>query len=258
MRHDVGEVVTAARLQVDIADRVGQLGGCGDVFAGELEVTRRRFDPRREQQGAGPVSDRGRVAGGIERRQDPLRASAVAEDDPGPAEPVDDAEREQRVVRGAPGQGGVDVGALGPSEGEMLGLATAAHALCRGSGCIREPCGVRGEGALGQPGVRHRFERERADAVEQPVANGSTRLRRRRSRVSGSRVGRPRRSPLTRAHRALRGRTRPLGAVRRRRTWQGPTGHACRRGTTARSSTGSSPSVLGGAPACGWSGRSTR
>ena len=127
MRHDVGEVVAAARLQVDIIDRVGQFGGCGDVVAGEFEVTRRRFDPRREQQGAGPVSDRGRVAGRVERGQDPLCASAVAEDDPGPTEPVDDVEREQRVVRGAPGQRGVDVGALGPGEGEMLGLAAAAH-----------------------------------------------------------------------------------------------------------------------------------
>ena len=129
VRHDVGEVVAAARLQVDVVDRVGQLGGRGDVVAGELEVARRRLDPRREQQRAGPVSGRGRVAGGVERGQDPLRASAVAEDDPGPAEPVDDAEREQRVVRGAPGQRGVDVGALGPGEGEVLGLAAAAHAL---------------------------------------------------------------------------------------------------------------------------------
>ena len=91
--------------------------------------TGRRFDPRREQQGARPGLGRGRVAGRVERGQDPLRASAVAEDDPGPAEPVDDAEREQRVVRGAPGQRGVDVGALGAGEGEMLGLAAAAHTL---------------------------------------------------------------------------------------------------------------------------------
>ena len=170
MRHDVGEVVAAARLQVDVADRVGQLGGRGDVLAGELEVTRRRLDPRREQQRAGAVADRGRVAGGVERRQDPLRAAAVAEDDPGPAEPVDDAEREQRVVRGAPGQGGVDVGALGPGEGEMLGLAALRTPVRGGSGGRGEPRGVRGEGALGQPGLRHRVERERADAVEQPVA----------------------------------------------------------------------------------------
>ncbi len=75
----------------------------------------------------------------------------------------------------APRQRGVDVGALGPGEGEMLGLATAAHTLGGGSGRVGEPCGVRGEGALGQSGVGHRFERERADAVEQPVANGHRR-----------------------------------------------------------------------------------
>ena len=57
----------------------------------------------------------------------------------------------------------------------MLGLAAAAHALGGGSGCVGEPCGVRGEGALGQPGVGHRFERERPDAVEQPVSDGHRR-----------------------------------------------------------------------------------
>ena len=176
MRHDVGEVVTAARLQVDIVDRVGQVGGGGDVVAGELEATDRRFDPPGEQQGVGPVAGRGGVAGRVECGQDPLRASAVAEDDPGPTEPVDEAERDQRVVRDAPGQRGVDVGALGPGEGEMLGLAAAAHTLRGGSGGVGEPCGVRGEGALGQSGVGHRVEREGADAVEQPVANGHRRF----------------------------------------------------------------------------------
>ena len=59
MRHDVGQVVTAARLQVDVVDRVRQFGGRGDVLAGELEAVGRRFDPGREQQGAGAVADRG-------------------------------------------------------------------------------------------------------------------------------------------------------------------------------------------------------
>ena len=241
MRHDVGEVVAAARLQVDIVDRVGQVGGRGDVVAGELEATGRRFDPPGEQQGVGPVADRGGVAGRIEGGQDPLRASAVAEDDPGPAEPVDEAERDERVVGDAPGQRGVDVGALGPGEGEMLGLVTAAHTLCGGSGGVGEPCGVGGEGALGQSGVGHRFEREGADAVEQPVADGGRRIvRRRRSPANGWRAGRPRRSPRLRVHRALRGRTRPRGGVRRQRRWPGPTGPAGRRGTAGRSSIGSS------------------
>ena len=72
MRHDVGEVVRAASLQVDVIDGVGQFGGRGDVVPGEVKVTRRRFDPRREQQGAGPVPGRRGVAGRGECGQDPL------------------------------------------------------------------------------------------------------------------------------------------------------------------------------------------
>ena len=145
-----------------------------------------------------PARSRGRggVAGGVERRQDPLRAAAVAEDDPGPAEPVDDGEREQRVVRRAPGQGGVDVGALGPGEGEVLGLAgrcARPRSTRPRPAANQAACAARR--ALGQPGLRHRVERERADAVEQPVADGAP--RRRRSRASGSRAARPRRSPPT-------------------------------------------------------------
>jgi hypothetical protein len=99
-----------------------------------------------------------------------LRASAVAQDDPGPAESVDDVECAQRVVDCAPGQCGVDVGAFGAGEGQVLGLASAAHALRGRSGRGGEPRGVRVEAAVDQPCVRHRFERKRADAVEQPVA----------------------------------------------------------------------------------------
>ena len=158
--------------------------------------TGRRLDPRRQQQGAGPVPGRACVSGRLEGGQDPLRASAVAEDDPGPAEPVDDVERQRRVVDRAPGQCGVDVGALGPRERQVLGLAAAAHALGGRRGGLREPGGMRCEGAFGQPGVVHRLEREGADAVEQPVADeraapavagsDSLRRRRRRSPASGS------------------------------------------------------------------------
>ena len=54
MGHDIGQVVGAARLQIGVADLVGHLGGCGDVVAGEFEMTRRRFDPSGEQKRAGP------------------------------------------------------------------------------------------------------------------------------------------------------------------------------------------------------------
>ena len=98
MGHDVGEVVAAARLR----------------------GRRRRSRPParwRRPRGDGPVeipvdasihaasssaparSRTGRrVARGVEGGQDALRASAVAEDDPGPTEPVDDGERAQRVA----------------------------------------------------------------------------------------------------------------------------------------------------------------
>ena len=256
VRDDVREVVAAARLQIDVAGRVRQRAGDGDVLAGELEATGRRLDPRREQQRPGPVPGRGRLAGRVEGRQDPLRAAAVAQHDPGPAEAVDDVEPEQRVVRGGPGQRGVDVGTLGPGEREVLGLPVAAHAGGGGAGRLREPRGVRAEGAVGQLLLRQRLERERADAVQQPVADASR--RRRRSRATGSPAGRRRRSPPRRARRAPRARTRPPGAARRRRTARAPTVPACRPGTAARSSTRSSPSALAAAPACGWPGRSAR
>jgi len=136
------------------------------VLAGRFEATCRSLDPRGEEEGSGPVTDRGGVAGRVDCAHDSLCTSAVAEHDPGPAEPVDEVERQERVVDGAPGQGGVDVGALGAGEGEMVGLTAAAHPLGGGSGCFGEPSGVSSDGALGHPGVGHRFQRERSDAVE--------------------------------------------------------------------------------------------
>ena len=211
MRHDVGEVVGAPRLQVDVVDGVGHLGGVGDVVAGELEATGRRFDPRGEQEGVGPVSGRGRVAGGVERGQDPLRASAVAEDDPGPTEPVDDARaraagraRRSRSTRrrcwpARPGRRrGARPGRLLRTPSVDDAAASANHAAW-----AAKP-------ALGQPGVGHRLERERADAVEQPVAD------RRRPALVVDDHERTAREPAddvdrrgSPAPRALRGRTRP-------------------------------------------------
>ena len=181
MRHDVGEVVTAARLQVDVVDRVGQFGRRGDVVAGELEVdpSMLRSTPRAAARRRGPA--RGRVAGGIECRQDPLRAPAVAEHDPGPAEAVDDVEREQRVVRrrSRPARRRCWRARLGRRRDARPWRSLRTPGV-DDRGRVREPCGVRGEGALGQPGIGHRFEREGADAVEQPVADRGARPRRRR------------------------------------------------------------------------------
>jgi hypothetical protein len=136
MRHDVGKVVQATGLQVDVVAGFGQVGDGGDVAFGQIETACRCLDPRRDQQGAGPVPGLGGVAGRVKRRQDPLCPPAVAEDDPGPTEPVGDAESEQRVVRGAPGQRGVDVRALGPDEGQGLGLTPAADIRRAGLGCV--------------------------------------------------------------------------------------------------------------------------
>ena len=236
VRDDVGEVVGAARLEVGVAG--ASAAAAAMCSRAGSRSTGRRLDPRREQQRGRAVRGAAAVAGGVERGQDPLRAAAVAEDDPRPAEPVGDVEREQRVVRRAPRERGVDVRALGAGEREVLGLARAAHALrrrCRGR--RREPRRVRGEAALGQPGVGHRLERERADAVEQPVARSPSTITSERLGEPPDDVDRRRR----RARRAPRAPTRPPRAARRRRTWRAPTGRAGRRGTAARSSTRSSP-----------------
>ena len=112
----------------------------------------------------------GRVAGGVEGGQDPLCAAAVAQHDPGPAEPVGDVEREPRVVRDAPRQGGVDVGAFGAGEGKVLGLAGCV----RPSSTPRRPRRTSGRASaerVFEPRVGHRLEREGPDAVQQPVAS---------------------------------------------------------------------------------------
>ena len=86
---------------------------------------------------------------GVERGQEPLRASTVAEHDPGPAEAVGDVERELRVVgarstpvrrrcwRARPGR-----------TARYSALSTAAHAVGRCCGAAGEPRGVGGERAL--------------------------------------------------------------------------------------------------------------
>ena len=200
----------------------------------------RRLDPRREQQGAGPVARRGRVAGGVERGQDPLRAAAVAEDDPGPAEPVDDARARAagRAPRSRPARRRCWRARPGRRRGARPG-ARCARPRVEDRGRVGEPRGVRGERALGQPGLGHRLERERADAVEQPVAASRVVVddHERAAREPADHVDRRRRRHVERVEHGLdRGR-----AARRRRTWPAPTGRAGRRGTAARSSTRSSP-----------------
>jgi hypothetical protein len=68
-------------------------------------------------------------AGDVERGQEALGAATVSEHDPRPSEAGGDVKRERRVVGRGPRQRGVDVGALGPDEGEVLVLATAVDAF---------------------------------------------------------------------------------------------------------------------------------
>ncbi len=171
--HDVGAVVRAPRLQVDVTDQLSDPGGGVDVLLGEVEALGGGFDPGGEQERVGAGRVRCGVAGGVEGRQDALGTAAVSEDDPGPTEAVDQVEGAERVVADDPGQRRVDVGALGSGEGEVLTLGAAAHPVGRGSGRRREPGGVRGTGLIGQLCLSHRFERERPDAVEQPVPDRS-------------------------------------------------------------------------------------
>ena len=209
VRHDVGEVVGAARLQVDVVDRVGQLGRRRRCARGRARggPSTLRSTPRAAARSA-RSRGRGRVAGGVERGQDPLRASAVAEDDPGPAEPVGDVEREQRVVRGAPGQRGVDVGALGAGEREVLGLLRAAHAL-RSTTRPRRRTTRRARRSRARSARRRPSPRARTRGCCRAAGSGRVARRRRRSPASGSRAGRRRRSPPPPARRARRARTRP-------------------------------------------------
>ena len=216
--------------------------GLRDVVAGELEATGRRLDPRGEQEGVGSVS-----WPGPRRRRRRVRPGSVARLGCRRARPTPNRTRWRWRARAAD-----RVRALHVSAASMLARSVRAKARCSawlpaahtvggGRGRVGEPRGVGGEGALGQSGVGHRFEREGADAVEQPVADRlSTRCRRRRSPASGLRAGRRRRSPRPPVPRAPRGRTPPPVGVRRRRRWRGPTGPAGRRGRAARSSIRSS------------------
>ena len=142
--------------------------------------------------------------------------------------------------------------ALQARAASMLARSARAKARCSAWRLLRTP--VRG-GSRPRRRTTRRARRGRARTARRRSslrartrgccrAAGSgpapTRRRRRRSPASGWRAGRPRRSRRRPARRALRGRTRPRRAVRHRRTWPAPTGPAGRRGTTGRSSIGSS------------------
>ena len=240
VRHHVREVVATPCLQIHITDRVGEIAGCSDVLAGELETIGRRLDPRRQQQRTRPIPDVGGISGGIESRENPQCATTVAEHDPCPAETVDDPEPQQRIVNRAVA-----------SAASMLARSILAKARCSAWRLLRTPSVDSSAASANHAAcaasafsVRPRRSsprpRTRGCCRATDTERSSRRFRRRRSPANGWRGDPRRRSPLRRARRAHRARTRQLVAVRRRRMWQAPTGHVDRRGTTARSSTGSS------------------
>ena len=209
--------------------------------SGELEATGRCFDPRGEQEGVGPVragAASPAASSAARIRCAPRLSPSTTQAQPNPLTMASASSGSCSMLHA---QRGVDVGALGPGEGEMLGLVAAAHTWRGGCGRVGEPGGVGGEGALGQSGVGHRFEREsRGCCRAAGSGRSSRRRRRRRSPANGWRAGRRRRSRRRPVRRAPRGRTRPRRAVRRRRRWPAPTGLAGRRGTAGRSSIRSS------------------
>ena len=220
---DVGEVV-AARACRSTSPIASASRRRGDVLAGELEVTGRRLDPRR--RAAARSRGRGRGAASpaaSSAARMPLRAAAVAEDDPRPAEPVDDVERRaaDRAPRSRPARRRCWRARPGRTARCSAWRRCARPRRRRGRG--GEPRGVRGERAVGQPGLRHRLERERADAVEQPVATGAVVVvddHQRPAREPPDDVDRRRRGHVERLEHGLDRRA----AARRRRTWPAPTG----------------------------------
>ena len=261
MRHDVGEVVRSS----EPADRHRRSVSASSVATAmwSRASSRRPVDASihaASSRALGPVADRGRVAGRVERSQDSLCAAAVAEDDPGPAEPVGDA-RARAAGRARRSR---------PVRRRCWRARSGRRRDARpGGGCGHRRWRTRLRRRTTRRARRRRDRTARPRSSLRARTHGCCRAagtelvrrgvrRRRRSRANGSRAGRPRRSPRRPARRAPRGRTRPPVGARRRRRWRVPTGRAGRRGTTGRSSTGSSTAVTGGVPVCGWSGRSTR
>ena len=175
------------------------------------------LQPAGEQQAGRPVPGRGLVAGRPEGVADPGGADhPVAQDDPGPAEPVGQPQPEPGVVPHGPGEGGVDVGPLGPDQGQALGLGRTADFCAAAVGGVGEPGGVGGGGVAGQPGLGEAVAGEGADAVQEPVAGGAVAggLDAQHGPVGqpGQHVGRGRLGHAERGHGLLgRGHRRPAG-----------------------------------------------
>ena len=144
-----------------------------EVRARAFDVAGGRLQPSGQEQTGRLLLWRGETGGRGERATDPRGSGdAVAEHHPRPAESVGDADAEARGVFGGPGEGGVDVGAVGANGGHARGLGVAAYGRGASIGGFGEPrrvCRGRVVGAAGFPQAQLG---EGADAVEQPVAYG--------------------------------------------------------------------------------------
>ena len=228
-------------LRVGRQDRVAQLVGerAGRRRGPPPRGRRSRRTPRASRRGAvrwrAPAAGRGRPRA---RRTRAAPAVPSPEHHPRPAEPVGDPHAQVRVVRGAPGQRGVDVRPLGAGDRQALRLPRR-----------------RGRGRR----TRRRWRRTRRRGRRAPPRPGRPRgggRRRRRGccRAAGSAPTRRRRSSTLTIERATsrlivsstergrdaergRARARSRPARRRRRSRRAPTARAGRRGTAGRSST---------------------
>ena len=129
---DVGEVVGAARLQVGVGDRVGQLRRGGDVPPRRLEVAGRRLDPapraaaRRRGRAAGAASPAASSA--ARRRCAPRLSPRTIHAQPNPLA-IASARSGSCAALQASAASMFARSVAG--EGEVLGLAGAAHARGR-------------------------------------------------------------------------------------------------------------------------------
>lgn len=115
---------------------VADANGVLEVGGGAFKVASGRLEPAAQPERGRPVLVAGEA--GVECGTDPVRAfDAGAQEDPGPPEADGDAHAEVGVMRGAPGEGRVDV-----------------RAVC----CLGEPFGVSGAGDVAQSCLLEPFE----------------------------------------------------------------------------------------------------
>ena len=244
MRHDVGQVVGAARLQIGVAVSSASSVAAAMWLPSELEMTGRRFDPSREQKCALARSWAGAASpaasSAVRIRWAPLLSPSTTHAHPNPLT--------------MPSASSGSCATHQASAASMFARSVRAKDRCSAWWPLRTPAVEtrqpprttrRVRPGRDRPARRRSGLRERtpgccrgAGSDDRRPAGGRGALPRRRSPANGSPAGRPRRSPRPPARRGLRGRTPRRATVRRRQRWPAPTGRAGRRGTAGRSSIG--------------------